>query len=85
MIYLGAALVVFKVTQFVRNWVEAPFWAVWVFTTAVSALVIWLAGGAPGWCLAVAAGAGITHRIDTLLLVGADAAKVSVLRNTRRR
>jgi hypothetical protein len=85
MIYLGAALVVFKVTQLTRHWVEAPLWAVWCYATAMSALVIWLAGGHPGWCVAVAAGAGLIHRIDTLLMAGADAAKVSVLRNTRRR
>ena len=89
MVYFLAALAVFKLTQFVRHFVEAPayveFILIWVFTVGLSALILWIAGANPAWCLAVAAGAGLLHRFETLLMTGADAAKVAVLRSTRRR
>lgn len=85
MVYFGAALVVFKVTQLVRLWIEGPAWAVWLFTVALSAACLWIAGAEPAWCIAVAAGSGLLHRIETLLMASSDACKVAVLRNSRRR
>jgi len=89
MVYVGVALAVWKVVQFCRYWVEATprveFALAWAATVALSALGLWIAGGNPAWCLAVAALAGFLHRFDSLLMAGADAARVAVLRSTRRR
>ena len=85
MVYIGVALVVFKITQLVRYRVEGPPWAAWLFTVGLSATCLFVASAQPAWCVAVAALAGILHRIETLLMTAADASKVFVLRNTRRR
>jgi hypothetical protein len=74
----------FKVDQILQQYVEAPPWAFTVAVTGASVLLTWGLGGDPRYCLAVAAGAALLSRFDTLLMASADAAKVAVLRNTRR-
>lgn len=90
MVYVAVALVVFKITQVVRHFIgiesaTIEFVAIWSFTVGLAALSLWIAGAEPAWCIAVAALAGLLHRFETLLLASADAAKVFVLRSTRRR
>ena len=82
--YVAAALAAFRVDQVVQQYVEAPPWAFIVATTGASVLLTWGFGGDPRFFLAVAAGAALLSRFDTLLMTTADAAKVAVLRNTRR-
>lgn len=82
--YVAAALAAYKVEQVVQQYVEAPPWAFTVAISGASALATWAFGGDPRYFLAVAAGATLLSRFDTLLMTTADAAKVAVLRNTRR-
>jgi len=82
--YVAAALAAFKVDQVIQQYVEAPPWAFTVAVTGASALLTVAFGGDPRYFLAVAAGAALVSRFDTLLMASADAAKVAVLRNTRR-
>jgi hypothetical protein len=82
--YVAAAMSAFKVEQVLQQYVEAPPWAMTVAITGASALLTVALGGDVRYCLAVAAGAALLSRFDTLLMTSADAAKFAVLRTTRR-
>ena len=82
--YVAAALAVYRVEQIIQQYVEAPPWAVTVAISGVSALVTWGIGGDIRYAVAVAGAAALLSRFDTLLMAAGDAAKVTVLRNTRR-
>jgi len=59
---------------------------VWyLVVVAVSALGLWIAGENPGWCLAVAALAGLWERTDHILGAVRDWIRVQVLRGPTRR
>jgi hypothetical protein len=82
--YVAAALTVYKLDQILQQYVVAPPWAFTAAITGASALVTAGFRGDPRFFAAVAGGAALLYRFDTLLMAAADAAKVSVLRNTRR-
>jgi hypothetical protein len=82
--YVAAALAAFKVDQAVQQYLEAPPWVFPAVITGASVLFTLAFRGDPRYALAVAAGAGLLSRFDTLLMAAGDAAKVSVLRNSRR-
>jgi hypothetical protein len=82
--YVAAALTVYKLDQTLKQYVEAPPWAFTVAITGASLLVTYAFRRDPRYAVAVAAGAELLSRFDTLLMTASDAAKVSVLRNTRR-
>ena len=82
--YVAAALAAFKIDQVIQQYVEAPPWVFPAAITGASVLFTLAFGGDPRFAIAVAGAAGLLSRFDTLLMAAADAAKVSVLRNTRR-
>jgi hypothetical protein len=82
--YVAAALTAFKVDQVLQQYVEAPKWAFDVAITGASILLTWGLKGNPRYGVAVAGAAVLVSRFDTLLMAAGDAAKVSVLRNSRR-
>ncbi len=82
--YLALAASVFVVIKAFRYFVEAPSWAWFFLSVALSIGGAWLLGDFR-WGLAVTFATGIFFRFDTLLQSAADACRVSVVRNTRRR
>lgn len=82
--YVAAALAAFKLDQVVKEYVSAPPWAFHAAITGASALLTVAFGGKVKYALAVAAGAGLLYRFDSLMMTTADAAKVAVLRSSRR-
>jgi len=82
--YVAAALAVYKLDQVAKEYVEAPSWAFHAAITAASGLVTLAFRGDPRFALAVAGGAALLYRFDSLMMMAGDAAKVAVLRGSRR-
>ena len=82
--YVAAALSVYKLDQVAKEYVEAPPWAFTAAITGASVLVTWALGGNPRYALAVAGGASLLYRFDSLMMTTGDWAKVAVLRSSRR-
>jgi hypothetical protein len=83
--YLLGAFAVYWVLIVVQRWVTAPEWAWWAATTVLGlGAQLLIAPEDWFWGVGIAGLAFLIRRLDDLMLLASDSAKVSVLRNTRR-
>ena len=83
--YLLGALAVFWILAVVQRWVDAPEWVWWLAITVLSVGAQLLIDPSEWfWGVGIAGLSHLIRRLDDLVLLASDSAKVSVLRNTRR-